>query len=301
MLKSLSEVGKVLVSGIMLSALSACWDLSKINSSGPDVKESLSSNQVSEATDLKMIQYKRNSELLREMIFVIFNKAPQDKSLFGNYLDTLQQGVSFEGIVRGFTHSEQYRKLEVIKKTPHASSKLLDPFLAVWSELNEPLKTPRILTAEDSRPIQLLDFAEFETQPHPDIKKNKKTVSGSEQRQSANEIRELFKDASPFTMRRVLVELGLEVFDQQVKEIKKVQDVQDKAALVQWYVKTVLKTNTLASQFVKSENLFGLKERHSMDPAFHQQWAETVLLQESGLDRLTWELCNRWFRLIPVD
>ena len=58
-------------------------------------------------------QAKENSELLQEVMRVVFNREPRDRAEFGTLLDTLNQGASIEGIYNGFTHSSDYRKIEV--------------------------------------------------------------------------------------------------------------------------------------------------------------------------------------------
>src|SRR5579885_1240375 len=54
-----------------------------------------------------------NAELLREMMLVVFMRPPKDQAEFNSYLSVLQQGATFEGIYNGFTHSSDYRQLEV--------------------------------------------------------------------------------------------------------------------------------------------------------------------------------------------
>jgi hypothetical protein len=55
---------------------------------------------------------KGNAEVLHEIYQVVLLHEPKSKSEFGSWLDVLNQGASFEGVYNGFTHSDEYGKLE---------------------------------------------------------------------------------------------------------------------------------------------------------------------------------------------
>ena len=83
---------------------------------------------------------KANAELLQEVLRVVFIQDPKDRSQFGNLVDTLNQGASFEGLYNGFTHSTEYRKLEMAHAgaSPEALKAFGEEFAWLETELPSP-------------------------------------------------------------------------------------------------------------------------------------------------------------------
>ena len=107
---------------------------------------------------------KINSEILHEIILVVFDREPgelqefKSKGDFGNWADTLNQGASFEGVYNGFTHSSEYRKLETLAgKAPQEAFKVFSEELAVLISA-EPDKEIVPLSQEALRPYKGLSL-----------------------------------------------------------------------------------------------------------------------------------------------
>jgi hypothetical protein len=123
---------------------SACelpFSLSNQVSQDPAVLPESSPSPSAEAlSSLAAKKAKANSEILHEMFVVIFMREPKDRSEFGNWVDTLNQGASLEGVYNGLTHSEDYRKLE--KTSSKASEKAVKVFREEITLLEAELPTP---------------------------------------------------------------------------------------------------------------------------------------------------------------
>src|SRR5690606_22891186 len=83
-----------------------------------------------------------NAEILREIFTVVYMRPPQDKADFGNWLDTLNQGASLEGIYNGLTHSSGYRRLEssIRGASPEALKRFGVELARLQAELPEPTR-----------------------------------------------------------------------------------------------------------------------------------------------------------------
>lgn len=117
---------------------------------------------------------KANAEILNEMVTVVFQQNPSNRSQFGSYLDSLNQGASFEGIYNGFVHSARYREME--NTHPPASSAALKVF-------------------SEERKLLLL--------PPPDAKTSAKSSPKSPMERHENDLA-AFKDASLYKLKRIL-------------------------------------------------------------------------------------------------
>jgi hypothetical protein len=254
---------------------------------------------------------KQNAELLHEVFSVVFMREPRDRSEFGSLVDTLNQGASFEGVYNGFTHSSDYRKVEMANQG--ASPEALQIFgeelaafeleLPVMTEFNaasaQPLATA-VNPGEDpaNGPVKAengVETLEFGGTPKKGSPKHVETrapdepgLNGSlesspkpsprpDEKTLADSYTKLFVGASIFTLKRVLGD-----------EAQKV--VADKKAyrekLATWYSQWVVH---MASRNVD----FGLPLRNKPDEQFHYQWA-----MSSPDDRLLWEVLNRVHRVL---
>ncbi len=75
-----------------------------------------------------------HAELFREMIFVVLRQEPKDRAEFGNWVDTLNQGASLEGVYHGLIHGKVYQKLE--ETSSPASASAVAAFRDEWSALS---------------------------------------------------------------------------------------------------------------------------------------------------------------------
>ena len=236
---------------------------------------------------------KANSELLHEMIQVVLQREPKDRALFGSYVDTLNQGASFEGIYNGLTHSADYRRMETTVRG--ANPKALKAFAEELAELE--IQLP-VLTVFDegaaeplAKPVELgmvepvgegVSVVEYGTRkvaatqsapsPSPSI------VPLSRAALSAHYER-IFAHSSVYTMKRV-------IGDEALKVIALKRETPEKAAL--WYSKWV---NHMAERKVD----FGLGLRNKSDEPLHYKWALTA-----GMNHFQWEVLNRLHRVINL-
>jgi hypothetical protein len=89
----------------------------------PEPSASPSAEELSSSAAKKA---KANAEIFHEMFKVVFMREPKDRGEFGNWVDTLNQGASLEGVYNGLTHSQEYAALE--KNSPKASEKAIKVF-----------------------------------------------------------------------------------------------------------------------------------------------------------------------------
>jgi hypothetical protein len=221
---------------------------------------------------------KENSELLAEMIKVIFDeKEIDDKADFGSLVLTLNQGASLEGVYRGIIMGSRYRALET--KSQGASPTELKAFAIEMAELQSTMKNPSVFEASVARKPPTIEM--------PDGSGSEDTVvahEGSQEvtkkRETAeirDELLETFIGASGFTLKRTLGDEALKKFDE-------MND--DRVGLAEWY-------GHLALRLAASKVDFGLELRSQPDFDFHYRFAQTM-----SLDRVKWEVLNRYHRYL---
>jgi hypothetical protein len=233
---------------------------------------------------------KQNSELLQEVLRVVYNRELDNRAEFGNLLDTLNQGASIEGLYNGFTHSSDYRKLEV--GNPGAKPEALAFFAGELGETEALMSTPTIFNEGAALPLAapvtpedtgVSDVSYGATpapspslsasaSPSPLITADRKVVQDLERKYNVE-----FANASIFTLKRVLSDELLKLVSEKSHDPK---------ALQAWYGEWV---ERMASKGVD----FGVPLRNRADAAFHTQWAATA-----DPDRLRWEILNRVHRIL---
>lgn len=224
---------------------------------------------------------RQNSELLQEVLRVVYNREPENRGEFGTLLDTMNQGASIEGLYNGFTHSADYRKLEMAN--PGSTPDALTFFASELAETEALLDAPTNFGANAalplSTPVQPIDTGVTE-ESFP----AKATPSPSKSPMGHHAVKALelkymvdFGSSSIFTLKRVLSDEMLKLLDQLS---------QDPIALHKWYGDWVFR--------MCSKNVdFGIPLRNKADAAFHTQWAKTA-----DPDRLRWEVLNRIDRIL---
>ena len=219
---------------------------------------------------------KANSELLFEMMSVIFNEPQvEDKSNFGELVYSLNQGASLEGIYRGIIMGSRYRALEA--KSQSASPTVLKAFALEMAELQMVMKNPTEFQKDEAKKVPTIDFPEAasdsEISSHPSqVVKPKKTKD-----EIFQNMLETFLGASTLTLKRVLGEESLLHLD----------EMKDSSGdLAQWYAKFVLRMCDAGVDF-------GLKQRSDPNFDFHFKFAQTM-----ALDRVKWEVLNRYHRYL---
>jgi len=221
---------------------------------------------------------KANAELLHEMFYVVFQREPRDRSEFGSYVDTLNQGASLEGVYNGFTHSSIYRKLEVA----HAGASV-EALRIFGEELEELEAVLPVRTHFDEKSAQPLAAPVMPTGIDADddaVPEGKELVFGKtadERTGPAARYASTFVGSSVFTLKRVLG-------DEAMKALAALKE--DRAKEAAWYARWVVR---LCARNVD----FGLALRNKPDEPLHLKWVATV-----SDDQLLWEVLNRLHRLL---
>jgi hypothetical protein len=249
--------------------------------------QALASPGVLENYEHRAALTKAHAEILRELFEVVFLRSPQNRGEFGNYLDSMNQGASIEGIYNGFTHSDFHRELE--KESGPASRESLLAFCRELSLLEAELPEPTAFDESSARPLapsvspaelaheRVVNEVSFAS-PSP-----RASNEASEHDPRALEARyvRLFAGASIFTMKRILG-------DEAIKVIESKERAPEKLAL--WY-------GQLAARMAGEKVDFGLALRNRADEKFHQKWALDAV-RDRRLDQLTWEVLNRLHRVM---
>ena len=221
---------------------------------------------------------KVNAELFQEMVRVVYLREPDDRGQFGNWVDTLNQGASLEGVHNGLVRSSEYRDLESNNKA--ASVEALKVFASELAILEVELPSPTRFDTLTAAPLPPL---EKPSGPSPDSIDSVRasptpTVDQTAQIKKLTDLyMKTFVGNSIFTLKRVLTEEAIKVMDTK-------NEFKEKLAL--WYSKWVVR---IAERNVD----FGISLRNKPDEAFHYKWA--IGNQE---DRMKWEVLNRLHRVL---
>jgi hypothetical protein len=243
-------------------------------------------------------QSKANAELLQEMFRVVFMREPKDRSEFGSYVDSLNQGASLEGIYNGFTHSSEYRKIEMANTnaSPEALKLFARELAALQAELPEvtpfdersgqalamPVQVgvdPAPVTGGQSAGdgVNVIEYGKKE-EPMAAAKPPGQASPAPVNVQALSEkYATLFVGSSIYTLKRVLG-------DEALKVVGAKKQFKDKLAL--WYSKFAVRTATMGVDF-------GISQRSLTNEDFHFKWAFSA-----NEDRVSWEILNRLHRLL---
>jgi|GEM_PF-2310644 len=218
---------------------------------------------------------KANSELLSEMMKVVFNeKEIDDRSNFGTLVHTLNEGASLEGIYRGLVMGSRYRGIEA--KSKAASPETLKVFAYEMAQIQSDMKSPTEFT-KDARKAPSIEYPDGIADTPAELPDSQEVKPKLDQKQVRENLIHLFIGASPYTLKRVLAE----------EAMKKMDEVKDSTGeMAQWYAKTTLR---LISTHVD----FGLAQRNLADFDFHFKFAQNM-----AEDRVRWEVLNRYHRLM---
>ncbi len=205
-------------------------------------------------------QARANAETLREMLEVIFIQEPKDRSEFGNWADTLNQGASLEGVYNGLTHSADYRKFE--EANLGASVEALQVFTSELALLE--LELPEATQFDSVSDAPLPGGGQVQAS-----KPTLDTLVGQYSKQ--------FVGASVFTLKRVICDEALKVIATKSQYREK---------LANWFARWAVH---MGQRHVD----FGIALRNNSDEGFHFRWA----LQGTD-DRIKWEVLNRLHRVL---
>lgn len=232
-----------------------------------------------EFTSVAARNAKANSELFHEMFSVVFMREPKDRSEFGNWVDTLNQGASLEGVHNGLIRADEYRKLEHNGTT--ASVEALKVFSEELAVLENELPTPTDFDPLSSAPSPAVGV------PVPIPSPSRDTIDAPipvpevspevKIQNLSTKYSKLFVGSSIFVLKRILADEALRVISSKVA-------FREKEAF--WYSKWVVH---MAARKVD----FGVSLRNNPDDAFHYKWA-----MASSTDRISWEVLNRLHRVL---
>lgn len=234
---------------------------------------------------------KVNGEILREMIFVVYNREPRDRAGFGSLVDSMNQGASFEGIYNGLSHSSAFRQLE--SENPGATPGALKVFAQELALLEAELPAQTEFDDKSARPLAMpvqpssdgtgggetVEFGQKEAKKDGGGVENWSTPTASrvDVRALSEKYAGLFVGASVFTLKRVLG-------DEALKVIAAKSATRD--GLASWFAKWAARTSSYGVDF-------GIPQRNSADEQFHARWAITA-----ADESLKWEVLNRLHRLL---
>lgn len=240
---------------------------------------------------LKAKAAQQNAEILQEIFRVTWAQETIDRSQFGNWVDSANQGASFDGIFNGFVHSSEYKKLE--ETTPQAQTRLVDVFAEELSWILLEMPEPTVLTTAMAKPLSRPDLAGMEKAAMqaaaeivaPSIQQSpiRKRASNDDQdwrKLQKTEAAVLFTKASPYTLKRVL---GTEA----LKLVSAYSG--NRAKLATWYGKFCERMAILGIDF-------GIPQRNQGGAAFHEKWAT-----DASEAVLSWEILNRLQRFLNSE
>lgn len=214
---------------------------------------------------------KSNAELLHEVFVVVFIREPKDRGEFGSLVDSMNQGASIEGMYNGFTHSSDYRRLELANAgaSPEALQAFGEELAILEAELPTPVEFDAQAAPVDKPHADGVNVIEYGKAPQSGTRVDIKALSDKYTKQ--------FVGASIYTLKRILGDEALRVIT-----VKK--EYPEKLAL--WYSKWVVH---MAARGVD----YGIALRNKPDEQFHYKWALSA-----GEDRVKWEVLNRVHRLL---
>jgi hypothetical protein len=219
---------------------------------------------------------KANAELLQEVYRTVFMQEPQNRSDFGSFVDSLNQGASIEGIYNGFTHSSDYRKLELTHAG--ASAEAIRIFGEELAALEADLPSPIEFEPSATQPLALpVQPGVVKADGVTVIEYGKPTPLKLEGKALAEKYSQQFVGSSIFTLKRVLGDEAMRVMTLKKEYPEK---------LAHWYSLWVVH---MAGRGVD----FGIAQRNQADEAFHYKWALSA-----SEDRLRWEVLNRIHRVL---
>lgn len=219
-----------------------------------------------------------NAEILQELYRVVLMREPDNRSEFGNLVDSMNQGASLEGTYNGFTHSSFYRKYEA--SNPGASAKSLSFFSAELAFIESSLSIPTDFDSSAAMPLSMPTEPEYVEDGSSDDN-SADTKKAQPAKKDVKELEALyfksFSRASIYTMKRVLGDEMLRLV---------AEKIQDREKFYRWFSDWAVR---MASHKVD----FGLQQRNSTDKAFYYAWAT-----KADPDLIRWEILNRIHRIL---
>jgi hypothetical protein len=233
----------------------------------------------------------RNAQILQEIYRVVRvvdpSVDPRANSDFAGWLDSLNQGASYEGVYNAFTHSKDQRKLESEPRSTaspaalNSFAKELSQLLLVFKEIPEfteldpgPLAEINPLDESALRPSagpKVIEFA-------PLVGREGAPPERPTPEALAAKIATHYTGSSVYTLKRVLGDWALRAIEYRRAESPE--------RLWEWYADFAV---ALAQRGVE----FGIRERNDSDRTFHRNWA-----QKASEDLLRWEVLNRLHRIL---
>ncbi|MBN22578.1 MAG: hypothetical protein CL678_14945 [Bdellovibrionaceae bacterium] len=216
-----------------------------------------------------------HQELLQEVYRVVFLSKKIKKIEFGNWVDSLNQGASIEGVYNGLTHSSRYRELE--KNNPGATARALSIFGRELALLQKDRPEISHFSTSDALPLSEPAEVEYVEGTHVPQLEEQPVKKELDVERLADNYSKHFVGASIYTLKRILGDEVLKVIEEKEKSNQE---------LSLWY-------SQWQKHFSEYKIDYGLPLRNKSDEAFHFGWARSV-----SSDRIRWESLNRVHRTL---
>lgn len=258
-----------------------------VQSPSPLSSGSPATGEKAEVTSQAAINSKRNAEIFHELFRVVMMVEPKDRGDFGDWVDTLNQGASLEGVYNGLIYSANYKKLEVLENgaSPFALRAFGEELAFLEKEMPEPTRFERKFASVGTEPVfPAPSPSSLPAVPLTELEAGRAggvtSLSPQDLARLSADYSHQFVGSSLFTLKRVLGEEALKVFTSKM-------DYREKVAL--WFSKWVPHT-------VQRGIDFGILLRNNPDEAFHYKWAV-----ENSEDQVKWEVLNRLHRILNAE
>ena len=278
--KALGQALSILVALTFLTTLSSCssyyWDEIK-NKISPTPKPS-SLSVASQPNDTQAL-----AQLYNEMIEVVFEQSPQNKSDFFEKVGALTQGASLEGVYNGLTHSDYYKNYESQSKL--VSPKALQFFATEYADLILSLKNEFEITDGLKAPLGDVEFPTGYDDQKQKSATQKLETKGKSKQQLSLELQSFFQDSKFAVLKRVLGDALLLKLDEGIKDQKYFEA---------WY-------SSFCQHYSGLGVDFGLSLRNQAQGDFHAGWYRDISKRwgvDVARDRVAWESLNRIHRVM---
>lgn len=224
------------------------------------------------------------SQIYNEMIEVVFEQSPQNKSDFFEKVGALTQGATLEGLFNGLTHSAFYRSYE--SQSSVVTPKELQFFANEFAEIQLSLKEPVEISESLRNPMGDVQFPTGEEKSDSDSGVSAMiTIAGKSKQALALEFQTFFQQSRHAVLKRVLSDAMMQKIDESIKNPKDFEA---------WY-------GAFCQRYAHLGVDFGLKLRNQNNPEFHVQWLQGLNRMwgaDTARDRVVWEVLNRVHRVM---
>lgn len=229
-----------------------------------------------------LVVTERNTQLVTEMVQVLWQSNPQASDDFRGWVHALNEGASVEGIYRAFTHSDRYRELEV--SNPGSSAAAVSTFEKEISVFFKLMGEKPDFNFSDALPSPTIPPPGVEPSTEgPNAGVNVVDFSGGVSPKERKRLARIFSGASIFTLKRLLGEKALQWTAKNLAG----SGWSKKKEFSKWYEAWVLR---MIGDYPID---FGLPDRSRAEAGFHEKWA-----LQASTNQIVWEILNRVHRVL---